>query len=86
MEAAISIEDFSGHPPGKKSLDGNDQYIETLDALPTQGTYYGSNATAHLSNEHRQYLLNRHGTLDLDPIPDNGDADPYNWPNWKVCY
>lgn len=34
--------------------------------------------------EHRQYLLNRHGTLNIDPIPDFNDADPYNWPYWKV--
>ncbi|OJJ78810.1 uncharacterized protein ASPGLDRAFT_78014 [Aspergillus glaucus CBS 516.65] len=36
-----------------------------------------------LSPEHRQYLLNRHGTLDIYPIPDFNDADPYNWPSWK---
>lgn len=39
---------------------------------------------AHLSEGHRQYLLKRHGTLELDPMPDFGDADPYNWPTWKV--
>lgn len=38
---------------------------------------------AHLSEGHRQYLLKRHGTLELDPMPDFGDADPYNWPTWK---
>ncbi|OJJ43656.1 hypothetical protein ASPZODRAFT_161530 [Penicilliopsis zonata CBS 506.65] len=37
----------------------------------------------NLSEEHRQYLLHRHGTLNLDPIPDMDDADPYNWPSWK---
>lgn len=37
-----------------------------------------------LSTEHRQYLLDRHGTLDLCPIPEMNDADPYNWPQWKV--
>lgn len=39
---------------------------------------------AALSEEHRQYLLARHGTLDLDPIPDMTDADPYNWSQGKV--
>ncbi|KAI0017910.1 major facilitator superfamily domain-containing protein [Xylariomycetidae sp. FL0641] len=38
---------------------------------------------AHLPAEHRQYLLNRHGTLELDPVPTMSDADPYNWPGWK---
>jgi hypothetical protein len=37
-----------------------------------------------LSQEHRDYLLQVHGTLDLDPIPAMDDADPYNWPMWKV--
>ncbi|KAI1615380.1 major facilitator superfamily domain-containing protein [Exophiala viscosa] len=36
-----------------------------------------------LSPEHREYLLARHGTLDLDPVPDMSDADPYNWPHRK---
>ena len=38
-----------------------------------------------LSQSHREYLSHRHGTLDLDPIPSLSDADPYNWPTWKVC-
>ncbi|GMF71865.1 unnamed protein product [Aspergillus oryzae] len=37
-----------------------------------------------LTEDHRQYLLQRHGTVDLDPMPDMTDADPYNWPTWKV--
>lgn len=40
---------------------------------------------ADLSPEHREFLLQRHGTLDLDPIPAPDEADPYNWPVWKVC-
>ncbi|KAK3937522.1 major facilitator superfamily domain-containing protein [Diplogelasinospora grovesii] len=36
-----------------------------------------------LSEEHRQYLLQRHGTLDLEPVPDMTDNDPYNWPKHK---
>ena len=38
----------------------------------------------NLSSEHRQYLLDRHGTLDLQPLPDRSDADPYNWRTSKV--
>ncbi|KAL1846962.1 hypothetical protein Daus18300_014092 [Diaporthe australafricana] len=37
----------------------------------------------NLSDEHRDYLIQRHGTLDLDPIPDMSDADPYNWSQKK---
>lgn len=38
----------------------------------------------NLSAEHRQYLMRRHGTLDLSPVPSMSDADPFNWPAWKV--
>ncbi|OJJ67810.1 hypothetical protein ASPBRDRAFT_78057 [Aspergillus brasiliensis CBS 101740] len=38
---------------------------------------------ATLSPEHQEYLIKRHGRLDLDPIPAFGDADPYNWPIWE---
>ena len=39
---------------------------------------------AQLSQEHRDWLQQRHGTLELDPVPDMNDADPYNWPRSKV--
>jgi hypothetical protein len=41
-------------------------------------------AAASLSESHKEYLIARHGTLDLDPIPSPSNADPYNWPLWKV--
>ncbi|KAF4625227.1 hypothetical protein G7Y89_g12942 [Cudoniella acicularis] len=36
-----------------------------------------------LSSEHREYLIARHGTIDLDPLPSMDPADPLNWPTWK---
>lgn len=39
--------------------------------------------TSQLSQEHQSFLLDRHGTLDLNPIPSMDPADPYNWPSWK---
>ena len=36
-----------------------------------------------LSPEHQSFLLSRHGTVNLDPIPTIDPADPYNWPRWK---
>ncbi|CAG8107207.1 unnamed protein product [Penicillium olsonii] len=36
-----------------------------------------------LSEPHKSYLIQRHGTLDLDPIPSMDPADPYNWASWK---
>ncbi|KAK5800153.1 hypothetical protein VI817_002365 [Penicillium citrinum] len=44
---------------------------------------YGESVAARLPKAHRDYLLERHGTLELDPIPGMGPADPYNWPEWK---
>lgn len=58
----------------------DNEFVEKLE--PTL-TYYPTNAIADLTPEHRDYLLKRHGTLELDPIPDFGGADPYNWPAWK---
>ncbi|KAJ6119146.1 major facilitator superfamily domain-containing protein [Penicillium sp. IBT 18751x] len=48
--------------------------------LKTQGDGEGF----ALSHDHKQYLLQRHGTLDLDPVPQPDDADPYNWPQRKA--
>lgn len=56
------------------------QYLEKTEAA--RGTL---DPTSLLSESHRSYLLERHGTLDLDPIPSIDPADPYNWPLWKVC-
>lgn len=39
--------------------------------------------SSDLPPEYRDYLINRHGTTELDPLPDMTDADPYNWPQWK---
>lgn len=43
-----------------------------------------SDSTTFLSESHKLYLIERHGTVDLDPIPTMDSADPYNWPSWKV--
>lgn len=47
-----------------------------------------SNQAAHvetgLTREHIEYLIQRHGTIELEPMPAHDAADPYNWPQWKV--
>lgn len=55
-----------------------------LEALGPVQTHIESAEIAALSNEHREYLQKRHGTLELDPVPDMSDADPYNWPQSRV--
>lgn len=75
-------------PNSKKSVADVPQYNEDLpkdlEHANTHGTYLDPDEASHLTAEHRQYLLQRHGTLELDPLPTMGDADPYNWPTWKV--
>jgi len=53
---------------------GHPEHLEEADAKPL---------TSALSPEHQAFLLDRHGTLDLNPIPSMDPADPYNWPSWK---
>lgn len=74
--AVGEIEELS--PAGKPDID----LIESAEAgIPAT---YVETVTAQLSKGHRDYLIERHGTLDLDPIPGMSPTDPYNWPTWKV--
>lgn len=41
---------------------------------------------SRLPKNHRDYLIKRHGTLELDPMPGTGPSDPLNWPEWKVFH
>lgn len=34
-----------------------------------------------ISEEHKQYLISKHGTYDLVPLPSMNDDDPLNWSN-----
>lgn len=70
----------------KQSSEANkfDERVEKLEPSDTHQTYYEPTDINALSEEHRTYLLKRHGTLELDPIPSFGDADPYNWSTTKV--
>ncbi|EAT78828.2 hypothetical protein SNOG_13804 [Parastagonospora nodorum SN15] len=66
----------------KDALEGVQQN-EDFEHAATHGTYLDKEEASHLSEEHRQYLIQRHGTLDIDPLPTMSDADPYNWPTHK---
>lgn len=64
------------------SIKSQSENLEDVELGP-KATYINTGAAAGISQDHRDYLLARHGTLDLDPLPDFGDQDPYNWPKWK---
>jgi hypothetical protein len=36
-----------------------------------------------ISEDTKRYILERHGTLELDPLPSTSAQDPLNWPAWK---
>ncbi|KAJ5887578.1 Major facilitator superfamily domain general substrate transporter [Penicillium taxi] len=48
-----------------------------------QAVTYEESVAARLPKAHQEYLIERHGTLELDPIPSMSPADPYNWPESK---
>ncbi|KAK2768317.1 hypothetical protein FQN54_000170 [Arachnomyces sp. PD_36] len=83
-------------PPGTGPILNNDQVeedepdkgeeVELADLGQQQPASAGNSATDGLTQEHRDYIRRKHGTLDLDPIPDMADNDPYNWPAWKVLH
>lgn len=63
----------------------NIEPAEPLEPTHTHATYIDDkDELATLSEDHKSYLLHRHGTIELDPVPGHGNADPYNWPPWKV--
>lgn len=73
-----------------EKMDTQHHHVEGAKASPhemesgKQCDFYVEDQIAQLSEEHRQYILAKHRTLDLEPIPDMTDADPYNWPRWRV--
>ncbi|ODQ66882.1 MFS general substrate transporter [Nadsonia fulvescens var. elongata DSM 6958] len=42
-----------------------------------------SKLSIELENSHKEYLIHRHGTIELDPLPSQDPEDPLNWPNKK---
>lgn len=74
------------HNDGTSTMKSGSESVERMGQTKTHATYIEREEVAMLSAEHRSYLLRRHGTLELDPVPGHGDADPYNWPTWKVVY
>lgn len=72
------VEQVEENPHSKADID----LVES--ARVGQAATYEESLAAHFPKAHRDYLLERHGTLELDPIPGMGPADPYNWPEWKV--
>ncbi|CEL01070.1 Putative Synaptic vesicle transporter SVOP [Aspergillus calidoustus] len=70
-------------PSGKDAPSSEHEDIEFLEEGEGGSPSISDMNASRLSQAHREYLLNRHGSLDLDPLPSADDDDPYNWPAWK---
>lgn len=59
-------------------------FEKSLD-VPAADQMEGNEGSAReeLSAEHREYLLKRHGTTDLIPLPSMDPSEPLNWSPWK---
>jgi hypothetical protein len=69
--------------PQQGSKNGVDLVESTEAGVPST---YADIVASRISTAHRDFLMERHGTLELDPIPSMDPADPYNWPSWKVRF
>jgi hypothetical protein len=58
--------------------------IEGKDHAVNDSSFVESGNASGITAEHRDYLIARHGTADLSPLPTMDPADPLNWPAWKV--
>jgi hypothetical protein len=74
------------HGNEARSTKSESELVEELGQTKTHAMYIEKDEVNILSEEHRNYLIRRHGTLELNPVPGYGDAGPYNWPHWKVIY
>lgn len=72
-------------PSSRDGENNNSKYdIDLVESATFGNGPEFSSAPSRLSKSHRDYLMERHGTLELDPLPTMDPADPYNWPEWKV--
>jgi hypothetical protein len=71
MSTELQEQDYDLQPGSDGYVDSKEtqQCVEDLEHAKTHATYIGKEELSPLSEEHRQYLLSRHGTLDLDPVP-----------------
>lgn len=72
---------------GSIALDREKEQIVGEDATRFDHVQFSSSDESQqqfLSPEHQSYLLQRHGTTELVPLPSQDPSDPLNWPWWKV--
>jgi hypothetical protein len=58
--------------------------VVEIDHAASCNVHIENGLSGEISQQHRDYLIARHGTTDLSPLPTMDPADPLNWPAWKV--
>lgn len=65
-----------------KTIDSKSAVGEGKDG--SESYHVEETAASSFSIEHAEFILQRHGTLNLNLVPSMNPADPLNWPSWKV--
>jgi hypothetical protein len=74
--------DGTGNTTPTNDVPHGDGVVEKDHAFP-DSSQLENGLSGNLSPQHREYLIARHGTTDLTPLPSMDPADPLNWPSWK---
>ena len=81
---ATNNESTAAEFPSKEVFTDGDLH-DTTDVEPKKVESQDQQALKpQITQEHHDYLMQRHGTTELHPLPSMHDEDPYNWPQWKV--
>ncbi|TVY81245.1 Efflux pump radE [Lachnellula suecica] len=89
MESKPTQQEVEGRYVGRDSANtseneaANEHMVAEKDHAIMDNSHLESGIGGDLSPQHRDYLMARHGTVDLTPLPTMDPADPLNWPAWK---
>jgi hypothetical protein len=84
-EAEKAHVEGDGFGTGNTSTPTNEaNCVAEKDHAALDGSHLENGLSGDLSSQHKEYLIARHGTTDLEPLPTMDPADPLNWPAWKV--
>ncbi len=72
------------HISVRSSRPGDDGVNKAPTDYITTGEHLEESVTEQADLELRSYLIARHGTADLNPLPSQDPSDPLNWSSWKV--
>ena len=86
----LMLEDMADTKDLDRAEIGSEKGVQGIDHAEraaqngTDRTGGGEELKQVITQQHHDYLMQRHGTTDLQPLPSMDPADPYNWSTWKV--